>query len=1157
MSTTRHIVDERTRENQRRASDPEAVVFVSAIAGSGKTYVLTQRVKRLLLRGVKPERILCLTFTKAAAANMSNRLLADLGDWVGMSDEALRASLGALQDQPAHAISARMLQASRGLFAKAIETPGGLKIQTIHAFCDALLHQFPFEAGVPANFREVDGAREAEFLAAAAGRVMEAALADPTSLVGSALGDITRFANEDRFIAQIKKAVSFRSAIDVTLPSLDDAPALARRLRRALGITDELTIDAIDEALLTQAGLAPAEWPAAIAEIRALENPARDKEAFSDRLQAALDCIDPSQRARAYGAVFLTREGKPRRANRLVPASLMKVAPALHALLHSELTRISALIAQRRAVETCQMSLALTILARAIIDDIERSKAREAFLGFDDLIAATNRLLDGRAGDWVRWKLDQGIEHILIDEAQDTSQEQWQLVRRLSEEFFAGKGATENKRTLFAVGDDKQSIFSFQGAAPALFDSERLRIASKATQAGLDFRNVVLDLSFRSTEPVLSAVATVFADLQRLEGVTSDSRFPDHRCARLGIPGRVDIWPLAPPPANKAKLNGWNYPFAVQDNVDPEQDLANRLARHVAAAIGHDQVDENGRPRPLAAGDVLILVRRRKGLFEKMIRALKQHGVAVAGADRLKLVEHIAVMDLLALGDAVLLPDDDLTFACLLKSPLLGLNEDDLFRLASGRGGHALSDELARRASEDARWQAAHRRFTAWRERAGTERPYDFFAGVLGRDGGRRDFMGRLGGEANDALSEFLAAALDFETAHIPSLQGFLAWMRSTEAVVKREMEQGRNEVRVMTIHNAKGLQAKYVIIPETVQVPRRLSEDRIVEAGDPLDGKPLLLWLGKEGQEPDIVARARAAADAAALAEYYRLLYVAMTRAEDRLLIAGYLKGAKEAPATSWYALIDDQLRRLCAGETDARGDIVSWRYPATAPAGDQPAPIRPAVAAQARIPDWLQRPAPLLPASRLAAPSRFGGGGVAASGQPAGEEGLAARLRGQVLHQLLHTLPQLPPARRHEAAHAFARRQLGAAAAGVADEVQGVLAMPELASLLAGPHLAEVPVIGTVELASRRSLTLSGRIDLLAVGAEYIDIIDFKSGEAPSGEPPQAYIIQLALYARLLSSRYRDRHMRAALVWTRLPRYDALASERMAAALATIEGS
>lgn len=1157
MSTARHIVDQRTRENQRRASDPEAVVFVSAIAGSGKTYVLTQRVKRLLLQGVRPERILCLTFTKAAAANMSNRLLADLGDWVGMSDEALRTSLGALQDQAADNISARMLQDARGLFAKAIETPGGLKIQTIHAFCDALLHQFPFEAGVPANFRELDGASEAEFLTAAAGRVMAAALAEPSSLVGAALRDITLLANEDRFTAQVKKAASFRSVIDDMLPSLDDAPALAKRLRRVLEIADDLTIEAIDDALLSQAALAPAEWPAAIAEIRALENQASDKEKFSDRLQAALEAGDQRQRARAYGAVFLTADGKPRSASRLVPAKLLKVAPELHALLQSELTRISALIAQRWGLEICQISLALTILARAVIDDIERSKAREAFLGFDDLIAAANRLLDGRAGDWVRWKLDQGIEHILIDEAQDTSTEQWRLVRRLSEEFFAGKGANENKRTLFVVGDDKQSIFSFQGAAPALFDSERLRIASKATQAGLDFRNVVLDLSFRSTEPVLDAVATVFSDLQRLKGVTSDSQFPDHRCAREGVPGRVDIWPLAPPPADSNKLNGWDYPFLVQDIVDPEQDLANRLARHIASAIGHDQVDDHGRLRPLAAGDVLILVRRRKAFFDKMIRALKQQGVPVAGADRLKLVEHIAVMDLLALGDAVLLPDDDLTFACLLKSPLLGLDEDDLFRLANGRGDHTLADELARRAGEETHWQTAHRRFVAWRERAGAERPYDFFAGVLGRDGGRRDFMGRLGSEANDALSEFLAAALDFETRHIPSLQGFLAWMRSTESVVKREMEQGRDEVRVMTIHNAKGLQAKYVIMPETVQVPRRLSEERLVEACDPLDGKPLLLWLGKAGQEPDLVARARAAGDQAALAEYYRLLYVAMTRAEDRLLIAGYRKGTKEAPATSWYALIDDQLRPLCTGEADATGDIVSWRYPATALAADTPATIRPAVAAKAMIPDWLQRPAPPSPAGRrLSAPSRFGGGTAGASVYPVIEEGLTAQLRGQVLHQLLQRLPQLPPGRRHEAAQTYARRQLGSAAAGVADEALGVLAMPELATLLAGPHLAEVPVIGTVEVAPRLSLALSGRIDLLAVGAEYIDIIDFKSGEAPSDEPPQAYIIQLALYARLLSSRYRDHATRVALVWTRLPRYDVVSSERMAGALATIEG-
>lgn len=1149
MSASRQI-DPETLRKQRAASDPTQLAFVSAIAGSGKTHVLTQRIKRLLLSGVEPQRILCLTFTKAAAANMANRLLSELGAFVGMDDAALRMALAGLDDRPRRAIGAGELKKARSIFAAAIETPGGLKIQTIHAFCDALLHQFPFEAGVPANFRELDAATEEEFFKQAFREVMEEGLADPQGLIAWAIDEVTRLAGDERFSSLLRKAVAARAVIDEALPTLGEASALSARLRQALQIGDE-TRAGLEARILGEAPLPPSEWPALIAELRQVEGQPTNRAADFEK---ALRAREGAAQAQAYLAAFCTGKGTPYALRSVVTKELRLSSPRIAQILADELARLSSLVQQLWALDTHDMSLALAVLARAAIDRIEQAKRHDSFLAFDDLIAAANRLLDGRAGDWVRWKLDQGIEHILIDEAQDTSAAQWELIKRLSEEFFAGQGASTISRSLFVVGDDKQSIFSFQGAAPHLFDSERRRIARLADEARLNFRAVTLDLSFRSSRAVLQAVETIFADLQRLPGVTSDSAFPNHRCAREGVAGAVEIWPCTERAAS-VEIAGFDYPLAPPDASDPQQELADRIARRLAAAIGCESVDDKGAQRPLRAGDVLILVRRRNAFFEKMIRALKQKGLPVAGADRLKLTQHIAVMDMMALGKAALLPEDDLTFACLMKSPLLGFNEDDLFELAHKRGDNPLFFALKARAGERPSWQAGMERFTQWQEQAGAERPYEFFAHVLGRDGGRQAFAARLGAEAHDILSEFLAATLQFEQSHVPSLQGFLAWLTATEADVKREMDQGRDEVRVMTVHNAKGLEAKFVILADTTSVPRPQSDDRLL-AGD--DGRgPLLLWARGKDQEPDLVARARGARQQAMLAEYHRLFYVALTRAEDRLLIAGYPAGQKAPPPDSWYGLAEERLKPLCAQERDAAGAIIAWHFPARSSTEDVIA-APPAKTDQAPRPRWFSAPPPLPPQPRRALqPSRPSTTRSRAGRPDEATGGLLAKARGEVLHRLLQALPRVDEGLREKKAHEFIARELGEAGDGLAAEALAVLALPALRDILAGETMAEVPLIGDVILADGQNYAVSGRIDLLAVQPGRIAILDYKSGMTPQGAPPSDYVTQLALYRRLLETRFPDRRIDAFLLWTRVPRLDLLSPQAMEFSLTALSHS
>jgi ATP-dependent helicase/nuclease subunit A len=1129
-----------TIRRQREASDPDVSAWVSANAGSGKTTVLVERVKRLLLGGVPPGRILCLTFTKAAAANMSNRLLVELAAWVRHSDAELNAALARIEGVSPDGITAPRRAAARRVFAMALETPGGLKIQTIHAFCEALLHQFPFEAGVPASFEVLDDAQTAEIAAGARERVLRRAAGAPQSALGRALAVASSAATEGTIVELLGGALKCREHLAAVLPDPADPAGLRGRIRGRLGLGDPPGEGDLDARILQEAYLPPARWAEAIA-ILGRSGPSDELRAAA--LAAAHAATDTQMRARLYEAFFRTADGDFRTKKSLLTKSSRNAAPWLAHALEADLERLIALDTTRRAERIADVSEALLVLARTVEVEIERAKRARGLLDFADLVTRAVALLSSDAAAWVRFKLDRGIDHVLVDEAQDTSAEQWALIDALTQEFFAGEGAAGAARTMFAVGDDKQSIFSFQGAEPALFDRERRRYARAAEGAGHAFRSVDLLVSFRSTDAVLSAVDTVFARAEAGAGVTSADSFPPHVTARRGAPGAVEIWPMIPRP-EREEASAWSHPFDELSAQDPRLVLARRIARMIRARLGREDVSDRGRQRPLAAGDVMVLVRTRGPFFEAMIRALKDAGIPVAGADRLVLVEHMAVMDLMALGDAVLLPEDDLTFAAVLKSPLLGLDEEDLLALAAARK-EPLVAALAARARERPHWGAAWARFAAWRGRADIDRPFEFFAQVLGADGGRAAIIARLGREAEDALDEFLARALDYEQRHAPTLNGFLAWLRETAVEVKREMEQGRDEVRVMTVHNAKGLEAKLVVLADTTGVPRKTGPWFEIQPETP-HAPPLLLWSPSGKADAGPLAAAREAALSLQLAEYRRLLYVAMTRAEDRLIVAGYPTGnAKEPDPGSWYALVRDALVPGAVLETDDAGEPRHlWRAAAAAPR----APAPPDTARRRLRPPWVGPAAAPRLGQRTIAPSRM------AEEAPAGSSGssvrLEARARGVILHRLLQTLPDVPPHRRAEAAERFVSARAPDLTDTVVAEALGVLKLPAFAPFLDAGALSEVPVIGDVELAGGGTIAVAGRIDRLAVSAAAIDILDYKTG-APPADMPDAILTQLALYHAVVLRAHPDRTVRCHVLWTAAPRLDSVPTERLDAAL------
>ncbi|MBU2089004.1 MAG: double-strand break repair helicase AddA, partial [Alphaproteobacteria bacterium] len=855
-------------EAQRRAAHPQTSVWVGASAGTGKTKVLTDRVLGLLLQGTKPERLLCLTFTKAAAAEMANRLNATLSVWAVTPDDDLAARLLALTGV---APNADVMTDARRLFAQVLDTPGGLKIQTIHAFCQALLRRFPLEADIAPHFELMDDQTARELLLAARDHMLVQARAGQGTPLAEALLQVTTRVNEDGFGGLMDALASERGRLARLLAlhgGLDGlVAAIHARLDVPVGLSEQQLIrEACADTALDAAGLRRA--------IAGLERGSK-----TDQGKAALIAgflADPARRAELYGeyrwAYLKKTDGDVQKV--LATKAVLEGDPAILEALSREAERLIRLEARCRAVRVAGATAALLRLGDAMLATYRRVKQTRALLDYDDLILGTRDLL--RSGDgiaaWVLYKLDGGIDHVLIDEAQDTNPEQWELIEALTGEFFAGLGARDTVRTLFAVGDVKQSIYSFQRAEPDEFIRMRDAFALRVAAVEQRWDSVALDTSFRSTETVLELVDAVFARDPARHGVVPIGETLRHLAHRRGQAGRVELWPLISP-REREELEPWQPPVVVRPGDSPRTRLAEVIARRIRDWIGREILPS--KQRPMRAGDILVLVRRRGGFVEELVRALKALEVPVAGIDRMVLTEQMAVMDLMALGDFLLLPEDDLTLATVLKGPLVGLTEDQLFEIAWRRTGSLWA---ALQAAPQAWAQEATRLLGDLLGRVDYVRPYELYAEVLGHRRGREKLIGRLGYEADDPIDEFLARSLAYEREHVPSLQGFLAWLRAAEGEIKRDLEAGRDEVRVMTAHGAKGLQAPIVILPDTAAVPLTLPP--LLWTREDIQGG-LMLWSPSAGSDDAVAGAARETAKRRQQEEYRRLLYVALTRAE------------------------------------------------------------------------------------------------------------------------------------------------------------------------------------------------------------------------------------------------------------------------------------
>jgi len=1123
-------------EASQRATDPGTSAWVSANAGAGKTYLLTDRVTRLLLSGAQPARILCLTYTKAAAAEMATRLFDRLGEWALLPDAELRARLKDIGAEPP---DAKNLRKARTLFAQALETPGGLKIQTIHSFCQHLLARFPVEAGIPARFAVLDERSAAELMGQARTAVLERAGKGDARLK-TAVALFASRAADGRFAEILDFAIGDSGKLREMLSRHDgDELRFAAHLRRALDLAEDE-----DEAHVLARFCAELGGERTMCERIArwlLGGSTKDGQSgdlFAAFLEGGMVADDYNN----FRAIFFTEQNEPRKL--IVTKSTAAAEPELSAYFARLKERVIAVEGRRRCAVTAALTTAVITIALAVLETYDRLKRNRAALDYDDLILATLNLLERRdAASWVLYKLDGGLDHILVDEAQDTSPEQWRIVGRLAEEFFAGHGTRGDAppRTIFAVGDEKQSIFSFQGADPTEFGRQRSFFKAQVEGAYLAFADLRPAVSRRSARAILEFVDAVFAEAKARDGISSTDDAIHHDAHRSET-GRVEIWPTVEATQTE-EADPWDQPVDAPSRSSAQTLLASRIATRIAEWLDK-RATIPGTDKPITPGDIMILVRRRNAFAEEMIRQLLDKRVPVAGADRMVLMEQIAIADLVALGRFALLPDDDLNLAALLKSPLVGFSEGDLYDLAQPRTAPSLWDELRARKGEGPVFERAHAFLAEILSQADFLPPFEFYARALGK-GLRRRLTARLGSEAADAIDEFLALALAHEGSHPPSLESFLNWFEKGASDVKRDMEKGDRAVRVMTVHGAKGLEANIVILPDTAQVPDHERREPLLYSED-----CVFFGVNKALDTPKIAA-AKAAARLREMREYRRLLYVAATRAREFLIVCGYEMKNGVHP-DSWYGHLKDAAARIGREELIAGETVIAFGANFSGGSAELLALPPPPT----RVPKFLAQAPKPEPPSRVLRPSEAAGLDEQALISPLEDSAKRFR-RGLLVHALLAHLPAFPPERREAAALSYLKRQ-GLAPSDAEALIAETLAVMDdavFAELFTPTSRAEVAV--TAQLPELGNVRINGQIDRLAVTREAVLIADFKTNRpAPDSaeNTPRLYRTQMALYRAALQRIYPGRRVDCALVWTDGAKLMPLSADLLDAEIAAI---
>lgn len=1094
-------------QRQIEAADPTQSTWLSANAGSGKTRVLTDRVARLLLSGTRPENILCLTYTKAAASEMQNRLFQRLGAWAMMPNADLRKSLSELGADTN--LDDGFLRQARRLFASAIETPGGLKIQTIHSFCAGILRRFPLEAGVSPSFQEIED-RAAQMLRE---EVLNDMASGPDAQVLRDFAAYFTGSELDRFLGALTARKAMLLDPDAENKVLDRLELSAEStLKDAVSIAFIGGENDLTEHMVQASADASPSYQKTAKALNAIKMGAPDLDTLN-AVAPHLLYADRSSKSRNW---------PDKRHKKAVDA----FAPLIDDI-HAWMDRVATAHDHMNRVRALGKTRSLFAFARPFITAYETRKLQRGALDFDDLITKARALLEDPAvAQWVLFRLDGGVDHVLVDEAQDTSPDQWEIVRLLTQEFSTGQGAqADRERTVFVVGDMKQSIYSFQGADPEGFDRMRRHFERELGHVDKTLQNRELLYSFRSSPAILQLVDETFRD-EMAEGLGD-------RIAHLAfhdqMPGRVDLWPVVEPVAGPEERE-WDDPIDQKGRTNHTVVLARQIASDIKRMLAEEtlpvlQKDDKGwARRPITPGDFLILVQRRGDLFREIIAACKSAGLDIAGADVLKLGAELAVKDISALLNFIALQDDDLSLAAALRSPLLGWSEADLYHLAQPRPKGQTLWEALRQSQCHARTVEI---LTDLRDRADFLRPYDLINRVLITHDGRRHLLARLGHEAEDGIDALLSQALAYERSDIPSLTGFLSWLQTEEVTIKRQVDAASDRIRVMTVHGAKGLEAPIVILPDTAKRKRDLKGELLIQDEQ-------LFWKPSKEAMPDVLGGVRDAMLDAQDRERRRLLYVALTRAEQWLIVAA--AGDVGDGTSSWHGTISGAFDHLDAETLDGPYGPIrrfarwNWADGPLIEAQTQPSPAPAVISFGDNLPEPKDMPAVL-------SPSDLGGAKIM-PGETDSDQSDMAMAYGTAVHALLEVLPELRPdmweQRATQLIDTFPDSDLLSSPDAAIEEAISVLRAPDLAWVFEN-GLSEVPITAVLDsLGGRR---ISGIIDRLIVTETEVFAIDFKTNRiAPNNaqQTPDGLVRQMAAYRDALKQIFPNHQVRVSLLWT-----------------------
>ena len=1124
MSKTSIMTEKNTNQEQAlallkverlRALNPEASVWVEASAGTGKTRLLTDRVLSLLLHGKAPEKILCLTYTTAAAAEMSTRIMLRLSRWGSMKDADLQAELSEII---ADKINDNLMQKARRLFTKTLENP--VKIQTIHAFCQSILRRFPLEANVPQGFELIDERTAQEILKYCRAEILR----EDGGAENKSINFLAKNTSFNGFLGTLEKITGLRGKIENIFKNKSPEQVIAE-IYNVLSINPEtennqnifLESQCVDEAFDRKSILSSAR--------KMLDEGTKTDQGKANLILSWLEKNTSGERAKEfhlYKRAFLKDDGDVYAA--LCTKKLGEKNPEIITILQKEAMRIIAVLDKKNRIALCEATIHILNIAQKLIKKYSAEKRRRRALDYHDLIDSVRYLLrfSGQIA-WVLFKLDGGIDHILVDEAQDTSQTQWEIITAISNEFFSGEGATEELRTIFVVGDKKQSIYSFQGANLETFRAIRNYLESQVKAVGQVWEKVNLTLSFRSTPAVLECVDAVFNTTNAWNGVKENTdESLAHRAFRAGQGGSVEILPLT-------KI----YPETDGEKKKVNKKLAEELADKIEKTLDEKEMLLS-KNRPICAGDIMILFRRRGRLFHALSHELKTRNIPVSGIDRMVLTKELSVMDLIALGQVMLLPEDDLNLAIVLKSPLIGLSEEELFEVSYGREKNKnLWTHLG-----DGRFRHIKKQLEIWRELALINTPYHFYTEILDVYEGRKKIIKRLGELARDPLEEFIDLSRQYEKKHLPSLQGFLSWLNAAEVEIKREMEQSNPyQVRLMTVHGSKGLQAPIVILPDTIVSS---TGGNSKGAGTFLEQDNLLFWMQSKGKMGCDFTRKIAERDnLKEQEERNRLLYVAMTRAEDRLIICGALPAnRKKLSDKDWYQQAFSAFESNALSHADSKGDGERKSYFLTNSQTDKPSESDDEYKEE-KMPhsyeniDWIFKK---IEDKKTTETNKKTKASTLVFLHPLStiQPRKKAMERGTLIHKLLEFLPDIEKEKRESLGAKYlanyAQEFLETDRTKILNDVLELMENPEFSMCFDAGSRAEVSIEGIID-----GEKIVGQIDRLFVQNDNVYIVDYKTGTSPeiTEKIPDSYVKQMQHYKELVAQIYPSKQIKCALLW------------------------